>query len=73
MPKVLATGVRSWQTTLMGVITAVAVILPAVQLLLDGDATTQPDWNIVVPALTAAVGLLLARDGDKTSEEVGAK
>jgi len=73
MPKALVTGIKSWQTTSMAIMTALAVIIPAGMLLLDGDATTNPNWNVVIPALTAAVGLIFARDGNKTSEDVGAK
>jgi len=45
----------------------------AVQLLTDADPSTQPDWNSVVAAVAAGVGLILARDNSVTSKKAGAK
>ncbi len=73
MAKAFVTGLKSWQTTLAAILTVVAVVIPALQLLMDGDATTNPNWNIMIPSITVAVGLIFARDGNKTSEDVGAK
>lgn len=39
----------------------------------DNDPATVADWGLVVALVIAAVGLLRARDNNKSSEEVGAK
>ncbi len=38
----------------------------------DNDPATVPNWTMVISMITAGVGLVLARDNDKTSEQVGA-
>lgn len=60
----------SWKTTIAGVIAFAIIALQAAQLLLDGDPNTNPDWNLVVAEAMIMIGLLTARDNDKTSEEV---
>jgi uncharacterized YccA/Bax inhibitor family protein len=64
---------KSWKTTLAGVAGVVAAIATAVQAQFDGDPATIPDWALVAGLLATGVGLLLARDNDKTSERVGAR
>ena len=49
------------------------LILPQIQALLDGVDATTCDWNIVVIGATALFGGIVARDGDKSSEDVGVK
>jgi hypothetical protein len=62
---------NSWKTTMTGVLTIVVAIATAgIAWLKSG---TFPDISPVVVAVTAGVGLILARDNDKTSEQVGAK
>ena len=63
----------SWKTTASGVLAIVVAVGSAAILLLDGDAATNPDWNSVIAAVMAGLGLILARDNDKSSESVGAK
>lgn len=65
---------KSWKTTLCGMLslTAAAITLVAVPIL-DDDPATVPQWGAFVAAIAAAVGLILARDNDKTSEDVGAR
>jgi uncharacterized membrane protein len=64
----------SWKTSLAGVLSVVVAIITFVaNPLLDADPATVPQWGPVLAAVTAAVGLLFARDNDKSSEDVGAK
>lgn len=63
---------KSWKTTAAGIAAAIAAIATAASAFLDGDPTTEPEWGIVVAALSAAIGLFMARDNDKRSEDVGA-
>jgi len=64
---------KSWKTTLAGFGVLLSALGAALQAQFDGDPATVPDWAVVVTALFAAVGLLVARDNDKSSERVGAR
>lgn len=61
----------SWKTTLTGILTiAGAVVAAGLQYLKTG---TLPEFGPLIAAVTAGVGLIAARDNNKSSEEVGAK
>lgn len=62
----------SWKTTVAGVGAALTVIGAALKAFFDGDPSTNVDWAVTIPALLASIGLIFARDNDKSSEEVGA-
>lgn len=57
---------RNWKTTAAGILAALAVLFNAISLMFDYDPTTNPDWAVVVPALVASIGLIFAKDFDKT-------
>jgi len=64
----------SWKTTLCGLLGIVAAGITLVaQPILDGDPSTVPQWAAFGTTIAAAVGLLFARDNDKSSEDVGTK
>jgi anti-sigma-K factor RskA len=63
---------KSWKTTLAGVAAIVAAVATAVSAQFDNNPATFPDWTLVIGMITAGVGLMFARDDDKTSEQVGA-
>lgn len=63
----------SWKTSLCGLLTIAASAITLIAIpLLDADPLTVPNYTTFVAALTAGIGLLLARDNDKTSAAVGA-
>ena len=63
----------SWKTTLCGILTIAASGITLVAIpLLDADPLTVPNYTAFVATLTAGIGLILARDNDKTSLDVGA-
>lgn len=64
---------KSWKTTVSGVVAILMALCGAAQTLLDNDPATNPEWTAVVAAIMAGVGLIVARDNNKTSEDVGAK
>lgn len=64
-------SLRSRNTTVLGLVAIAMATLGALQLLADGNPATNPDWNAVVAAVSAGLGLLAAKDGDKKSEDVG--
>jgi len=64
--------VKSWQTTLAGIAAFLAVFFNQITAQFDSDPATIADWNLVVGAAAVAIGLILARDNNKSSEKVGA-
>lgn len=63
----------SKETTAAGIAAFIYAIAQAFHYQFDGVDTTNPDWNAVVIAGITMIGLLRARDNNKTSEDVGAK
>lgn len=63
----------SWKTTAAGVSAIVAAVAGALGLMFDSNPNTNPDWTAVIAAVTAGIGLIMARDNDKSSEDVSAK
>lgn len=55
--------VKNWKTTIAGVIVAIATYLKVVNII-DANAFT------LIGSLTTAVGLMLAKDSDKTGEKL---
>ena len=64
---------KSWKTTAAGIAAIVAAIALAISHQFDAAPATVADWTAVITALTAGVGLVLARDNDRTSEQAGAR
>jgi hypothetical protein len=61
----------SWKTTVAGIGALLVAVGGALNMLFDGNPNTNPDWNQVVAASVVAVGLIFARDNDKTSKALG--
>ena len=64
---------KSWHTTAVGVIGGLLIALPQIQNLLDSDPETAFVWSVFVTGLTAMGIGIFAKDGDKSSEDVGVK
>ncbi len=65
---------KSWKTTVCGILTVLAAAITLVAVpLLDEDPATPANWGAFGASLAAAVGLLFSRDNDKSSEDVGIK
>lgn len=64
---------KSWKTTVTGIIAILTAVGAAVNAIIDGNPATNPDWTITISAVTAGLGLIFARDNKVTSEDVGAK
>lgn len=64
---------KSWKTTVAGIIQFLTVAGGQLVTLLDNDPGTNPDWTIVMASLFTLIGLLTARDGDVSSEDAGIK
>ncbi len=65
----IPTKKSSWKTTVAGIATIVGAICVAAKSLLDNDPATNPDWSVLVMAITAGAGLIAARDNGVTSEQ----
>jgi hypothetical protein len=63
----------SWKTTACGILAIVIAVASALKAMWDGDPATVADWSTVGTSVMAGIGLLMARDNDKSSEDVGAK
>ena len=63
MGKVL-TMKTSMKTTILGIATILTAISSATIALLDGDPLTNFDVGSVIAAITAGIGLILAKDSD---------
>lgn len=64
---------KSWKTTLGGVISQLPVLWSQISSLFDGNAATNPDWAILMGSLAIIWALFQARDNNISSEEVGIK
>ena len=64
---------KSWRTTTAGILAIVTVVAAAFRAELDADPATVADWSLVIAAVVAGVGLIMARDNSVTSEVAGAK
>lgn len=62
-------AVVSWKTTVGGIVAFIAILAPQMQTLLDNDAATNPDWNLIIAAASALMAAIFARDADKSTED----
>mgnify|MGYP003319794983 CR=1 FL=1 len=69
---IVKASVRSWRTTVAGSIAGLTMLLPQIEILTDGDATTTADWNVIMLGLAIVLGFASARDNNKTSRAAGA-
>ncbi len=73
LKKVLVAALRNWKTTSVALGMIAVALGQAVPLLFDGDANTQPNWNVLIPEIMAALALLFARDADVSSQDSGVR
>lgn len=62
---------NSWKTTVTGILAILVAVGGAAIKLLDGSAATNPDWEVVMAAIMAGLGLIFARDNNVTSKDIG--
>jgi|TARA_R110000744_G_C19017376_1_gene523761 hypothetical protein len=56
-------------TTVAGIATIVVAVVAVILAYADGDPETMPNWDVAIAAITAGIGLLSARDADKSTED----
>lgn len=64
---------KSWKTTTAAISALVVLVGTVVKQLTDGDPTTVPDYNVVIPLIFTSLIGLFSRDNDVSSEEAGIK
>jgi hypothetical protein len=64
---------KSWKTTCAGIAGILVALASCAQAALDNDPATVPNYEIALAAVITGLGLIFARDNDKSSESVGAK
>lgn len=64
---------KSWTTSLLGILSAAAIAIPQLIALFDGDASTIFDLGIFFAALGIGGVGVAARDNNVSSEQAGAK
>lgn len=64
---------RSWITTAIGIVSGLAVILPQLLYVVDGDPTTEMSIQKVIMGLGLMGIGFFAKDGNKSSEDIGIK
>jgi len=57
----------NWKTTTTGIIAIVVAVCSAVKALIDNDPSTVMDVGTTIAAITAGVGLILAKDAEKVA------
>lgn len=63
---------KSWKTTVTGIMQFVMIAWGQMQFAIDTDVTTNPDYGLIVTSLLILIGLFSARDNNVTSEEARA-
>lgn len=62
---------KSWRTTLAGIVTGLVLLLGQAQTMLDDDPKTNPEYSIIIAGVTAIIAGFNARDNVVTSEQAG--
>jgi hypothetical protein len=57
---------KNWKTTGLGIAAILTAGGAALTALADGNDATVPDWGALIAAVIAGVGLIFAKDSDKT-------
>ena len=58
----------NWKTTLAGVGAIMVAVGGALKSLFDGDPSTNLDLTTTIAAVTAGIGLIMAKDAEKKAE-----
>jgi hypothetical protein len=63
---------KNWRTTVFGASIIVYAIAGVAKALLDGDPSTNPDFNAVLVEVLSGIGFLFAKDAKVTGGSVAA-
>jgi len=73
MNKFMRNTVGSWVTSLGGGILGLPQIWAGLAGLFDEDPATTWEWKLVISGIVTMIVFFAARDGNKSSKEVGAE
>jgi hypothetical protein len=57
---------KSWRTTVLGIVTILTAVAGVVQAMIDNDPATNPDMTVAVAAVVSGIGLIFAKDSKVT-------
>ena len=57
---------KSWRTTVLGIVTILTAVAGVVQAVIDNDPATNPDLTVAVAAVVSGIGLIFAKDSKVT-------
>jgi len=57
---------KSWRTTVLGIVTILTAVAGVVQAMIDNDPATNPDMTVAVAAVVSGIGLIFAKDAKVT-------
>jgi len=57
---------KSWRTTVLGIVTILTAVAGVVQAMIDNDPATNPDMTVAVAAVVSGIGLIFANDDKVT-------
>ena len=60
------------ETTIIGILQFLAVIITQLTYHFDNDPLTVVSWGVIAASVTAFIALWRTRDNNKTSEQAGA-
>jgi hypothetical protein len=63
---------KSWKTTLTGIMQFIIIAWGQLQFLIDADEMTNPDYGLVFTSFVVLIGLVSASDNNVTSKEATA-
>jgi len=73
MTKFMNNAMKSSKTTVAGVLAAALVIGQQILNGIDGIDETTMSWNVIAAQIAILYGFIMARDNDKSSDQVGVK
>lgn len=64
---------KNWKTTLAGIGVLLASIGMAMQSHFDSNAETVVSWEVLFASVAGGIGLIFAKDGDKSTAQLSKK
>ena len=58
---------KNWKTTATGIVAVAVAVLSAVKSVIDNDPATVLDIGTTIAAITAGIGLIAAKDAEKSA------
>ena len=69
----ISTIMKSWETTLLGVLQFLVVLFTQVSYVIDADPLTVINYGVIISSAVAMIAFIKARDNNVSSEDAGAR